>query len=330
MRTSSATARPLAARSRPRSSAPPFFPGIGFIGVKYLGSPDDPDTGEPVGLTLFGTFSRSSGSLQDPGDDKQLYRYITGGLLPTDGACSLPNPLDSKICFVNISSPADMRFFQSSGPIDLPPGGSGTIVVAYIFAAPVAVGGCPGAACDVKPAATNADLTILGDPSPDGQRGEQDRHADGLCRQHQRPAPGSPAEPDPDPTVVTQDEFLTVPGSLLRKAQTAQSVFDNKFLLPFAPERPEFFLVPGDNQVTVLWRRSPTEDPANPDPFFAVASDVTASRCTIPTSAPTTWRATGSTAVGWTTPPSCQLIAQFDQAPDAATGKGIFNDFRGW
>ncbi|HWB43116.1 MAG TPA: hypothetical protein VG500_17760, partial [Gemmatimonadales bacterium] len=43
----------------------PFFPGFGFIGVKYLGSPDDPDTGEPVGLTLFGTFSRSSGSLQD-------------------------------------------------------------------------------------------------------------------------------------------------------------------------------------------------------------------------------------------------------------------------
>ena len=58
-----------------------------------------------------------------------------------------------------------MRFFQSSGPIDLPPGGSGTIVVAYIFAAPVGVGGCPGGGCDVKPAATNADLTILGDPT---------------------------------------------------------------------------------------------------------------------------------------------------------------------
>ena len=85
---------------------------------------------------------------------------------------------------------------------------------------------------------------------------------------------GAPAVPDPDPTVVTQDEFLTVPGSLLRKAQTAQSVFDNRFLLPFAPERPEFFLVPGNNQVTVLWAPSPTEDPANPDPFFAVASDV--------------------------------------------------------
>ena len=66
---------------------------------------------------------------------------------------------------------------------------------------------------------------------------------------------------DADPSRVTQDEFLTVPGSLLRKAQTAQAVFDGKFLLPFAPERPDFFLVPGNNQVSVLWQPSPTESP---------------------------------------------------------------------
>ena len=78
---------------------------------------------------------------------------------------------------------------------------------------------------------------------------------------------------DTDPTRVTQEEFRTVPGSLLRKAQTAQSVFDNKFLLPFSPEGPDFFLVPAENQVTVLWAPSATEDPANPDPFFVVASD---------------------------------------------------------
>ncbi len=306
----------------------PFFPGVGFIGVKYLGSPNDPDTGEPVGLTLFGTFSRSSGSLQDPTDEKQLYRYITGGLLPTDGACSLPNPLQSKICFVNISSPADMRFFQSSGPISLPPGGFGTVVVAYIFAAPVASGGCPGASCDVKPAATNADLTILGDPA---------RMANGVNKLdtmmgyvgHINGQPrGTPSEPDPDPSVVTQDEFLTVPGSLLRKAQTAQSVFDNKFLLPFAPERPEFFLVPGNNQVSVLWARSPTEDPANPDPFFAVASDVSQ-----PLYDPN-FRANDVEGYriyrGRTdNPAELQLLAQFDYGPDPASGRGIFNDFRG-
>ena len=53
----------------------------------------------------------------------------------------------------------------------------------------------------------------------------------------------------------------------------AQAAFDGKFLLPFAPERPEFFLVPGNNQVTVLWAASATE--TLPDPFFQVASEPT-------------------------------------------------------
>ena len=52
------------------------------------------------------------------------------------------------------------------------------------------------------------------------------------------------------------------PGSLLGKATVAQTVFDNKFLLPFAPERREFFLVPGNNQVTVLWAESADRDGA--------------------------------------------------------------------
>ncbi len=305
----------------------PFFPGIGFVGVKYLGSPENPDTGEPVGLTLFGTFSRSSGSLQDPGDDKQLYRYITGGLLPTDGACSLADPLESKICFVNISSPADMRFFQSSGPIDLPPGGSGTIVVAYIFAAPVSAGGCPGGGCDVKPAATNADLTILGDPT---------RMASGVNKidSVMGYAGFTNAGPDDtDPTRVTQDEFLTVPGSLLRKAQTAQAVFDGKFLLPFAPERPDFFLVPGNNQISVLWQPSPTESTDNPDPFFAVASQPTIDGVANPLYDPN-FRA--NDVEGYRVyrgrvdnPSELQLLAQFDYVPDATTGRGIFTDYRG-
>ncbi|MBA3893968.1 MAG: hypothetical protein H0X69_09775 [Gemmatimonadales bacterium] len=302
----------------------PFFPGIGFVGVKYLGSPNDPETGEPVGLTLFSTFSRSSGSLQDPSDEKQLYRYITGGLLPTDGACSLPNPLESKICFVNISSPADMRFLQSSGPIDLPPGGFGTIVVAYIFAAPVASGGCPGAGCDVKPANSNADLTILGNPQ---------RMANGVNKLDTMMgylgfSNGGPN--DTDPTTVTQDEFLTVPGSLLRKAQTAQSVFDNQFLLPFAPERPEFFLVPGNNQVTVLWARSPTE--TSPDPFFAVAGQPLIDGVANPLYDP---NFRGFDVEGYRlyrgrtdNPSELQLVAQFDYAPDE-TGRGTFTDFRG-
>ena len=82
--------------------------------------------GNEVGLTCSAPFSRSSGSLQDPNDDKQLYRYISGGLScrPTAPA-RCPTRSRAKICFVNIGSPADMRFFQSSGPLNLAPGRRG-------------------------------------------------------------------------------------------------------------------------------------------------------------------------------------------------------------
>ena len=119
---------------------------------------------------------------------------------------------------------------------------------------------------------------------------------------------------------MTQDEFITVPGSLLGKAQTAQTVFDNKFLLPFAPERPDFFLVPGNNQVTVLWqpaRRATTI----PDPFFAVASQPTVDGAANPLYDPN-FRA--NDVEGYRiyrgrvdNPSELQLIAQFDYAPDA-------------
>ena len=65
------------------------------------------------------------------------------------------------------------------------------------------------------------------------------------------------------------------PGSLLGKALVAQAVFDRGFLVPFGPKRPEFFLVPGNNQVTVLWRPSATETEG--DPFFAQATAPTVS-----------------------------------------------------
>ena len=302
----------------------PFFAGPGFIGVKYLGSPNDPVTGAPVGLTLFGTFSRSSGSLQDPSDDKQLYRYITGGLTATDGACSLPNPLEAKICFVNLSSPADMRFFQSSGPIDLPPGGFGSITVAYVFAAPVASGDCPSPSCLVAPADNNADLTILGDPA---------RMASGVntidtMMGYLSNTNGSPE--DTNTAIVTQEEFVAVTGSLLGKSQVAQAVFDNKFLLPFAPERPEFFLVPGNNQVTVLWTRSPTE--VNGDPYFAVSSSPTTEGSPNPLFDPNfrQFDVEGYRVYrGRTDSPSeLTLLAQFDYGPQS-DGRGLFTDFRG-
>jgi len=71
--------------------------------------------------------------------------------------------------------------------------------------------------------------------------------------------------------IVQQGEFSApVPGSLLGKATVAQAVFDGKFLLPFAPSSPDFFLIPGDNQVTVLWKPSLSE--ASGDPYFALAN----------------------------------------------------------
>jgi hypothetical protein len=301
----------------------PFFNGPGFVGVKYLGSPLNPETNAPVGLTLFGTFSNSTGSVQDPNDEKQLYRFITGRLLPQDGACSLPDPLASKICYVNIGSSADMRFFQSSGPINLPPGGSGTITVAYIFAPPVSVGGCPGVNCDVKPANSTANLDILGNPA----RMASGVNAIDTVTGYLGFTNGGPL--DTDPTKVTQDEISAVPGSLLGKAKVAQAVFDGKFLLPFAPERPEFFLVPGNNQVTVLWARSGTE--TRPDPFFQVASQPTINGTPNALYDP---NFRGFDVEGYRiyrgrtdSPTELQLIAQFDYAP-SADGKGVMTDFR--
>ena len=61
--------------------------------------------------------------------------------------------------------------------------------------------------------------------------------------------------------------------SLLGKALVAQAIFDNKFLLGFSPETPPFYLVPGDNQITVVWEPSATEQTG--DPFFVAAGDPT-------------------------------------------------------
>ncbi len=77
---------------------------------------------------------------------------------------------------------------------------------------------------------------------------------------------------------LEQTEVKSVPRSLLDKSLVAQAIFDNKFLLPFAPAPPAFFLIPGDNQVTVVWQKTSTEDPdplVGGDPFFQIASDPT-------------------------------------------------------
>ena len=229
----------------------------------------------------------------------------------------------SKICFVNISSPADMRFFQSSGPIDLAPGGSGTIVVAYIFAAPVASGGCPGAACDVKPANTNADLTILGDPARMASGVNKIDTMMGYAGQQQRRVrTRRPTRSDPgDPGRVPHRAGLAA-------AQGADGPVGVRQQVPAALRARAAGVLPGAGQQPghrALGRLGHREPGQSRSVLRGGASDIDANRCTTRTSGATTSRAIGSIAAGRTTRRELLLIAQFDYAPDAdAPGAGIF------
>ncbi|MGH7644353.1 MAG: hypothetical protein ACREMR_02080, partial [Gemmatimonadales bacterium] len=234
----------------------PFYPAPGFIGVKYLKSPESAP-GVQVGLTLF---SNTTNGLPFP--DAQgvnlLYRRLSGFLGPADVQC---NPFTDpavartrRLCFLS-QVQSDARFYQASGPFDLLPGEARTIVVAYIQAAPLDIV-APLVGTDVKPGIPFTGDSIRADPT--------------KIRLIERIA-GWVTQNDLNANLsIEQNEVVTVPRSLFNKALIAQTVFDNKFLLPFAPEGPPFFLVPGDDKVTVVWQESPSE--ATGDPFFAIAS----------------------------------------------------------
>jgi hypothetical protein len=245
----------------------PFFAGAGFAGIKYLKSPQGPGAIQLYSNTING--SPFPGAFNDPQNTIQLWRYLSGNIsVPAgDQPCNTGNPAVSRICWINNTQPADMRFYQSSTGFSLPPGGQGSIVVAYIFAAPVSVPGCPegGAVCgggNVKP----GNPTILGNPalmaggvnlvdSLSGYISATDLDGSGVYEQEGTLGP----------------EWTVVPKSLLGKSYTAQAVFDAGFLLPFAPIPPAFFLIPGNNQVTVMWQPSTSENDG--DPYYSVAND---------------------------------------------------------
>jgi hypothetical protein len=235
----------------------PFTGGYGFVGVKYLKSPVV--AGVEVGISLFSN-TVNGGQFGDPANVQQLYRYVSGNIQPAlgDGLCNTGLPAVTRICYVKKDAHADMRFFQSSGPFDLAPGEFGSIVVGYVFASAVATPSCPSAGCApvipedptrLEDAATLASAGSWLLDSLTGFRGYTDNNLDGI---------------------VQQSEFRTVRGSLLGKSLVAQNVFDSKFLLPSAPASPQFFLVPGDNQVAVFWR--PSDSEATGDVFFASAA----------------------------------------------------------
>jgi hypothetical protein len=262
----------------------PFFAAPGFVGVKYLRSPES-SPGVQVGLTMFSTFSNpSSGTgFPDPAGVRQLYRYLSGFLGPTDFPCnSNTDPAIARalrLCFL-AQFQADARFFQSSGPFSLPPGEARTIVVAYVQAAALAApllalpGGGPGGDNPPGVPATGDSIAVdpvrLVRPIEKVMGWESQSDTSGICAVPlvKNKCPAGQNRPN---NRIDQTEVGTAPRSLLNKALVAQAVFDNKFLLPFAPEAPQFFLVPGDNQVTVVWQKSVSETTG--DPYFAVASN---------------------------------------------------------
>jgi hypothetical protein len=236
----------------------PFFAGPGFVGVKYLRSPTGAGEINLFSNTLNPGTAASIPGLRDAANTAQLFRYLSGNINPSlgDQPCTF-SPAADNICFIAAAA-ADARFLQSSTALTLTPGSFGSIVVAYTFAAPVGIPGfVPSGGTDVQP----DDVLRLRNAGQLASGGAN--LIDSIT--------GFVDFTDDGDGVVEQTEFTTVPGSLLNKALTAQVVFDNGFLLPFAPSVPNFYLIPGDNSVTIAWQPSASEPSG--DPFFAIASD---------------------------------------------------------
>jgi hypothetical protein len=332
---------------------PPFFTNApGIVGIKYLRSPVDPETGEEVGLTLFSGTDNASTGFPDPLGDKQLWRYLSGNLNPAAGdfPCNttaevetgIPETTERSVCYQNQTA-ADTRFYQSSGPFSLAPGERSTIVVAYIIAPTVATmpdGSPSGIVAQANPNDNPPGIPSFHPGFPSTRGCDADglnctiNNPDNPVRAIERGA-GWVSYSGPPPTgrgngalespenrlpVFGQDgtQYISVvPGSLLGRALTAQSVFDNGFLLGFSPEQPDFFLVPGNNQVTITWNPSVSEELG--DPFYSAATGDTASLLYNPNyrgdpNGDPPGDVEGYRVYRGTTPGNLQLIAQFDYA----------------
>lgn len=218
--------------------APTFDAAVGFFGVKFLRSPvNTADTtvtvsvnnvarqvapGEELGLTFFSIFT-NGGIMSDAANGHQGYRYLSGKLGPQERqqwCVGAPTGM----CYVNIQTPDDMRFYQSSGPFELAPGEEAEIVVAYLAGAPV-----PG-------------TYTKGQVIPVGQVTDTTRAIEKAMGRGYN-VPGFP--------------------SLFANARTAQAIYDANFVLPAAPSSPVVTVIPGNKQNTVIWDASPVtrQDP---------------------------------------------------------------------
>lgn len=280
---------------------PPFFTNApGLVGVKYLQSPIDPLTGEQVGLTLFTVHENPSSpgaQFVDPYGVQQLWRVLSGNIRPGlgDDPCTFTNPKERRLCFL-AQTPKDTRFLQASGPFSLGPGESQTVVVAQFAAATVATD-------LILPGNTNANAPGVPSLRP------------GCGVDEVRPIEvGAGWVETPDEACLggtgVIDEFLVkvVPASLLSKGLAAQTIFNGKFVLPGAPDAPTYYLVPGSDQVTVVWDPSPTDTLG--DPFYAAASDP-ASELFNPNYRQ--YDVEGYRVYRGSSPDALQLVAQFDK-----------------
>ncbi len=260
-------AAPSSWRFDPTIYKAPFFSGSGFIGLKYLKSPEV--NGAEVGLTLFGA-TTNGGQFSDPRNTQALFRYLTGTVDPAQGddVCNVGDVTLTKICYINQGNPADMRTFQASGPLTLGPGEYSTVAAAYIFAPPVSVGACnaPSACGDVRPQDPTGSLLKLF--SPDSLVNGVNR-VDSMTGYRGYLGDRGPNAGPADGLFNTYD-IDAIPGSLLGKSAVAQEIFDKRFVQPSPPKSPNFFLIPGDKQITVVWQPSLTEVEGDP---FTSSSD---------------------------------------------------------
>jgi hypothetical protein len=253
----------------------PFFAGSGFVGYKYLKGPDGPGA-----IQLMSTFCNGAATCgtghSDPGSMGADYRLMAGLPYPTDGQCNITSPgltaAQIHFCYMLIGAVGtDTRMIESSTVTSLAPGQAKTIVVAYVYAAPVAIPGFTPNGTNVPP----GDVT-------------RTSSTDSMFKYNQSGSPGANRidsisgflsyngphfNADGSVHLPVQTEFSVVKGSLLGKALVAQAVFDAHFLQEFAPDAPQFFLIPGNKQVTILWKPSDTETIG--DPFFSVVSNPT-------------------------------------------------------
>ena len=230
---------------------PPLTKAPGFVGVRFLRS--------PAAFAMFSNLTGSATGHPAPVGVSQLWRYLSGheSTAAGDSPCTTPDPQARHFCFL-LQTYTDTKFYQSTGPFSLDPGEAKTLVLAYVFAAPTPavepyIGG------ELKPGIPAPGDSIAADTT----RVRDLERAAGWITQSDANGDG----------VIEANEVTVVPRSLLDKTRIARAVADHKFLLPQAPDAPAFFLIPGDNQVTVVWQKSATE--TSGDPYFTIASDST-------------------------------------------------------